>query len=283
VHMGCHVATQGGAHEPDGPGTRQPPQQSQQPIRPVNVAQLQQPAPRPGQQPPPRPGGAQAGSGVRDAPIVQTLVSLQKSSDCVIETDGDGCYLKFVFSSLGAGQAFAYLSFGTDDDVDPNSLPQESRGTFDTGLNQECRLLACADSKSSLDGRSEEKWQIALELRSTDAPSGPAVTMQRSYLKLNAARSSAHVVKQKVQCGSITHNVDPLYGMMPNPKGAAAGQSGEDSGECVICLTQPKNVVILHCRHVCLCRSCAAITSSTWSFQCPVCRGRVAGMVAVTA
>lgn len=284
--MGCHVTTQGGVHDPDGPGTGQPPQQSQQPARPVVVAQLQQPAgQRPGQQPPPRPGGVQGGAGVQDAPIVQSLVSLQKSSDCTVESREDGCYLKFVFSALSLGEAVVYLSLGTEDEVDLGTLPQESRRTFEKGLKQECRLLVCKDLKSSLEGRPEDKWQIALELRATDsrdAPSAPAVTMQRSYLKLNAAHTSAQVAKQKVQCGSIVRNAEALYGTMPNPKGTA-GQQGEDSGECVICLTQPKNVVILHCRHVCLCRSCAAITSSTWSFQCPVCRGRVAAMVAVTA
>lgn len=221
---------------------------------------------------------------MQNAPIVQSLVSLQKSSDCVVEAREDGCFLKFVFSALSSGEAVVYLALGTEDEaVDFGTLPQESRKAFDKGLRQECRLLVCKDLKASLEGRPEDKWHIAVELRATDPPSASAVTMQRSYLKLNASHTSAQVAKQKVQCGSLLRNSEALYGTMPNPKGTAAGQPGEDSGECVICLTQPKNVVILHCRHVCLCRSCAAITSSTWSFQCPVCRGRVAAMVAVTA
>lgn len=217
---------------------------------------------------------------MQDAPIVQALVSLQKTSDCAVETREDGCYLKFAFSALSAGEAVVYLSLGTEDEVNLGTLPQESRKTFEKGMKQECTLLVCKDLKASLEGRPEDKWHIALELRATDAPSAPSVTMQRSYMKLNAAHTSASVAMQKVQCGSVIRKAEALYGgTMPNPKGS---QPGEDSGECVICLTQPKNVVILHCRHVCLCRSCAAITSSTWSFQCPVCRGRVAAMVAVT-
>merc|ERR1711982_207640 len=61
------------------------------------------------------------------------------------------------------------------------------------------------------------------------------------------------------------------------------GNAETEGGDCVICLPKPREVVILHCRHVCLCKSCAKITSSTWSFQCPVCRGRVSAMVGLEA
>lgn len=51
--------------------------------------------------------------------------------------------------------------------------------------------------------------------------------------------------------------------------------------ECVVCLTAPREVAVLHCKHVCLCKPCASVTSSTWSYQCPICRGRVAAFVGI--
>jgi len=78
---------------------------------------------------------------------------------------------------------------------------------------------------------------------------------------------------ERVACAGTIHTAQPLFGS-PKPSGSGEGD------ECVICLTNPKEVVILHCRHVCLCHSCATTSSTSWSYQCPVCRGRVSAMCA---
>mmetsp|Transcript_9853 Transcript_9853/g.17912 ORF Transcript_9853/g.17912 Transcript_9853/m.17912 type:complete len:128 (+) Transcript_9853:478-861(+) len=121
-----------------------------------------------------------------------------------------------------------------------------------------------------------------LDLRADDSDP-KAVTAQRSFLKLSAdGNGEVQVEKQLVQCGVLVRQLDALYGTMPNPRAGNSSPAAEgeaDGGDCVICLSNPREVAILHCRHVCLCLTCAQITSSTWSFQCPVCRGRVAAMV----
>merc|ERR1712129_491999 len=100
-------------------------------------------------------------------------------------------------------------------------------------------------------------------------------------LKLGEDFDSVSIARQLVQRGAAVHDLQVLYGTLPNPNGRPTTAGDAEGGDCVICLSKPRDVAILHCRHVCLCSSCAKITSSTWSFQCPVCRGRVAATVSL--
>ena len=44
-----------------------------------------------------------------------------------------------------------------------------------------------------------------------------------------------------------------------------------DSSECVICLTDEKEVVVYPCRHMCMCITCAEALPSQ-NNKCPMCR-----------
>lgn len=54
----------------------------------------------------------------------------------------------------------------------------------------------------------------------------------------------------------------------------AAEKNDEDSEECVICLTNPKDTAVIPCRHLCLCKECAEPLRKQ-SPKCPVCRGPI--------
>ena len=45
----------------------------------------------------------------------------------------------------------------------------------------------------------------------------------------------------------------------------------DDSNECVICLTDPREVAVYPCRHVCLCPTCSEALPSQGN-KCPICR-----------
>ena len=45
----------------------------------------------------------------------------------------------------------------------------------------------------------------------------------------------------------------------------------DESQKCVVCLTNPKEVIVLPCGHVCLCEDC----STKISLNCPVCRTKI--------
>lgn len=260
-------------------------QQQQPNARPVAMNQLQRPA---GQQPP-----AQANRGqgnLKNAPIIRSLVDLAREA-CVIESGKDGCFVRLKFSALSAGEVITYFNVTESSAADDGkTMPelqasQVSRQQFSAGSSQAARLYLCKDLEADLAGFTEakDKHPLVIELKA-DSSDPKAITMQRSCLKLNSDNTGAQVTVQKIRCGTAVRTLQALYGTMPSPKDVGRVDSGTslgdaEGGECVICLSKPREVAILHCRHVCLCRSCATITSSTWSFQCPVCRGRVAAMV----
>lgn len=211
-----------------------------------------------------------------------------KRESCRIEKSADGNYVVFRFDANESGEvAVHFLATEVDGGASFNAV-NVSRQKFDSGLGQSCRLLLCQDLEKSLEGMSEDQ-RLVIELRANSSDAG-SVTGETSYFKMSSENSTLQVEKQKVQRGAkgsgplVTS--EPLFGNLPRRTIGDASTSNDmddaEGGECVICLTNPKDVVILHCRHVCLCASCAAITSSTWSFQCPVCRGRVAAMVAMS-
>ena len=47
--------------------------------------------------------------------------------------------------------------------------------------------------------------------------------------------------------------------------------------ECRICFDRPVNVLLLPCKHLVMCESCAAMSNKT----CPLCRGRVSEILRV--
>lgn len=52
------------------------------------------------------------------------------------------------------------------------------------------------------------------------------------------------------------------------------------SRECVICISDPKSVAVLPCRHLCLCRDCAE-TLRARNNRCPICRSPFRAMICV--
>jgi hypothetical protein len=45
------------------------------------------------------------------------------------------------------------------------------------------------------------------------------------------------------------------------------GNDEENGAECTVCLTEPKDTVLLPCRHLCVCKTCFSHID-----KCPVCR-----------
>lgn len=67
----------------------------------------------------------------------------------------------------------------------------------------------------------------------------------------------------------------------PSGRGVSPGQVAEDevsdnSAECVVCLSDVRDTLILPCRHLCLCNTCAD-TLRYQANNCPICRLRKGG------
>lgn len=213
-----------------------------------------------------------------------------------MEKGTQGCHLQVSLMASAAGEATAYFGASASSSTGLGSINAEhtSSQQFGPGNAQVLRFHlpdAVYQSILGITAEDERRSQIVVDLCADEADAS-SIKTQRSMLRLHEDKETVQVVRQTVQVGSITRNLEALYGTMPNAKAVSGGGSpverssgneDPDGGDCVICLSKPRDVAILHCRHVCLCTSCAKITSSTWSFQCPVCRGRVAAMVGLAS
>mmetsp|Transcript_24002 Transcript_24002/g.55406 ORF Transcript_24002/g.55406 Transcript_24002/m.55406 type:complete len:327 (+) Transcript_24002:177-1157(+) len=285
--------------------------------RPVAIAQLQRPAapsqPSAPQQSgesqqgaPPAPVGPSSGAGgntsgmrsdLHQLPVRRALVQLKKE-ECTVEQAEDGWFLNLRVNTLVEGEAVVYFlatvteasSSSSKGVLPPIESQAVNRQRFSTGMQQICRVKlrsACTpeDLKSSIDAFKESaaektlvddtKKAVIVDLIA-DSADRESVVAVRSELRINTDGGSptVKVLQQSVRVADHVVKLEALYGTLARKSQGEA----EESGECVICLTKPREVAILHCRHVCLCRSCAMITSSTWTIACPVCRGHVAGM-----
>ena len=63
--------------------------------------------------------------------------------------------------------------------------------------------------------------------------------------------------------------------------GGASGSVPYSAGEndCVICMDERKSVVLLPCKHMCVCSACAEQLTRVKSACCPVCRTVVADVL----
>jgi len=150
------------------------------------------------------------------------------------------------------------------------------------GLKQKCDMnigkISPEDLKKVKD--KDDVFHIVIDIQARPSDDKPAVTRILSYGKLvhSSGKWNVTITAQKSICGGCVSTMEGLFGGF----GMLPGASGDNLGEgtdCVICLSNPRDTVILPCRHVCICNTCANVKSSTWSFQCPVCRSRVHKMV----
>ena len=59
----------------------------------------------------------------------------------------------------------------------------------------------------------------------------------------------------------------------PPPGQVAEDEVSDNSAECVVCLSDVRDTLILPCRHLCLCHTCAD-TLRYQANNCPICRLR---------
>ena len=71
-------------------------------------------------------------------------------------------------------------------------------------------------------------------------------------------------LKQKLIIGIGVYETAEVYGM----------EKLEDNSDCVICLSNKRNTMVMPCKHICLCNECADVLSNNKS-DCPICRIRI--------
>lgn len=91
-------------------------------------------------------------------------------------------------------------------------------------------------------------------------PPGPTSPSAVGSLQATAGAGSSSTI------GAASNT--PLQALSTAGGSTAGGMGSEEAtDECVICLTDPKNTVLLPCRHLCVCAACFRHVD-----KCPVCR-----------
>jgi hypothetical protein len=81
---------------------------------------------------------------------------------------------------------------------------------------------------------------------------------------------------QKIKIGPYSFEQAPVYGLDEDKTMAHPEDMEED---CVICMSMPKNTMVMPCRHVCMCDSCTELLQKQSKRNCPVCRENVTNFI----
>jgi len=81
------------------------------------------------------------------------------------------------------------------------------------------------------------------------------------------------------------YELEPIFGAAAGAEeevdavGAAVVDDAADDSNtvCVVCLTEPRDTLVMPCRHMCLCSGCAESVSRQGT--CPICRTRIEGLL----
>ncbi|CAL1675827.1 unnamed protein product [Lasius platythorax] len=94
-------------------------------------------------------------------------------------------------------------------------------------------------------------------------------------------------LKQKIYVDGLCYLLQEIYGIenknTENAKQQGSDEDTEDNGsECVICMSEVRDTLILPCRHLCLCNSCAD-SLRYQANNCPICRAPFRALLQIKA
>ncbi|EFP10041.1 hypothetical protein CRE_20819 [Caenorhabditis remanei] len=86
-------------------------------------------------------------------------------------------------------------------------------------------------------------------------------------------------LRQKIACDGVTYLLQEIFGI----ENKANESMDDDNGlECIICLSDIRDTVILPCRHLCVCSNCADSLRYKHN-NCPICRSPFRALIRLRA
>ena len=219
-------------------------------------------------------------AGITSVPTHQLNSHLLPDSFKISQTESSFT-LDFQFDSLQDGSMSVY--FFAAESINPKGVtecyyidtqryPSPVTKEFSSGLDQNCQALLEFDlnkfSLQELTFADSKTYPVIVELRNTDSVN----ILESSYIKfrLSGSQWQAEMIKQKLTYGADVFVLNEIFGHIGNE---------EETQECVVCLTNPKQTVIVPCDHMCLCNECANIMRSHYDSRCPMCRTAVQSLM----
>ncbi|CAI7761143.1 unnamed protein product [Closterium sp. NIES-53] len=115
-------------------------------------------------------------------------------------------------------------------------------------------------------------------------------TTYATLVKQADSTYGVQVLKQVLWVGGCSYVLHEIFGIdgpasSPAPLHAAPGEAADPNGgganvECVVCLEDPRDTLVLPCRHLCLCLHCAKALRFQ-SNKCPICRSIVQSLLQI--
>ncbi|KAL0388661.1 UNVERIFIED_CONTAM: putative E3 ubiquitin-protein ligase LUL4 [Sesamum radiatum] len=156
-------------------------------------------------------------------------------------------------------------------------LHQEFRQPSGTGIDLRYFSLDDMSNPSS-------RYDVFPIVISADTCPTPYIVDDRSYLlpptlsqmqitqavvgRNHDGQFTAKAIRQLLWTDDICYELREIYGLGKSGSGFNDNGSGKD---CVICMTEPKDIAVLPCRHMCMCSDCAKALRLQ-SNKCPICR-----------
>lgn len=122
----------------------------------------------------------------------------------------------------------------------------------------------------------KDKREKAVEICDNSQEQPMIIETQTTLATFSKVGDTAYDIKPlkvTIQYGGAVYLVHDLYG-----SDATAGGESDSGRECVICMSDPRDITVWPCNHLCLCSACAEL----FRFQtdkCPICRSGVKALL----
>ncbi|PAV89865.1 hypothetical protein WR25_03019 [Diploscapter pachys] len=109
--------------------------------------------------------------------------------------------------------------------------------------------------------------------------------MQSTMCTVDVANDNSRALilkplRQKIACDGVVYLLQEIFGIENKEP---TGEGSEDGGlECIICMSDVRDTVILPCRHLCICNNCADTLRYKLN-NCPICRSPFRALIQLKA
>uniref|UniRef100_A0A914NI07 RING-type E3 ubiquitin transferase n=1 Tax=Meloidogyne incognita TaxID=6306 RepID=A0A914NI07_MELIC len=188
------------------------------------------------------------------------------------------CYVQIHFCSREVVDDFQQIQFfcRPNQRIDPSE-----RYHFPVGSNQQFNHFIFKPHRYDLkymhwDGTSAY-FPVLIEMRS--------VSDKFQELERSTDQSAALILKplkQKLFANGIVYLLQEIFGIENKENGENSLMAEENGAECIICMANPRDTMILPCRHLCICNGCAETLRYKLN-NCPICRSPFKALLKIRA